>query len=388
MSGSGFNFDEFEEPEVPERAQDGGNGENEMSRKSINEICRDVMEYFIKGGRQWNEALDDTKKPAIKDLKELLTLTKPQDPMPTVLHSLAREPNLCNQARKKDVLTPVVLHILEHKARSSQALRSREPDSPAPEPVLMLAIQYKNNAFIQCIRSCWSKGYPELLHETDKSGSNTAHLAFQNGILSVLGSSIWPKSLVAKDNQGNTPLHYALSYKLISELSEGSKAKYLDMVEWMLKQTESLIQENGEFNKLGESPYLYYQRTKKEYRSSLRATTKTTGTLRQIQETAAAGVEEVIKKKQDPKKDDGLAAKIAQAQSAKVDSGAAAPRRDEGSHTQKESKPTQFEIQKPSTAPRPNLGGAHVPQPPSVDHGISRTCRPLLVTCTHIHVSL
>lgn len=389
MNGSGFNFDEFEETEVPGRAQNGGDGEDEMSGKSINEICREVMDYFIKGERQWNEAPDNTKKPTIENLKKWLTLTKPQDPTPTVLHSLAREPNLCHQAKQKEVLTLVVRHILVHKPGSSQAPGFREPDSPAPEPVLMLAIQCKNLAFIQCIRGCWPEGYPELVHETDKSGSNAAHLAFQKGVLSALADSILPQSLVARDHDGNTPLHYALSYGRVCKLPKKAQAMYISMVGWFLKQTDKLIQENSEleFNNQEESPYLYYQRSKREYLRPARATTKTTGTLRQIKAAEAARNEEVIKKKQDPKKDDDPAAKIAHAQSAELSSGAAAPRRDEGSRTQKESKPTQFEFQKPSTAPRPNLGGARIPQPPSVDHAISLTWCPLLVSYTHTHVA-
>ncbi|KAG8158398.1 hypothetical protein KVR01_011520 [Diaporthe batatas] len=365
----GFSFDDLED----ERAQSGQNVENEMSAKSVHERCREVMDCFIKGGREWNEAPDDTKKPTIEQLKGWLTLTRPQERIPTVLHSLAREPGLCDQASKKQILRPVICHILEHKADSTQGPSFREPDSPAPKPVLILAIQYKNLAFIQCIRSCSSKGYPELVHETDKSGSNAAHLAFQHGILHALNDSILPESLVAKDDHGNTPLHYALSYKRLSDVPKKSRQMYTNMVGWILEQTDKLNQENSEFNKQDESPYLYYQRTKDEFVSSVRATIKTTGSLSHIQAAEVARNEEVIKKKQDPKKDDDLATKNAQIQSEKLDSGALAMRRDNGSHTQKESKPTQLEFQKPSTAPRLNLGGARVPQPPSVDHATSQS---------------
>ena len=77
--------------------------------------------------------------------------------------------------------------------------------------------------------------------------------------LSILIAAADGKTLAAKDGEGNTPLHLAAEYK---RCREGQ----LPIIELIVSKSDAAVRdtENGDFNKAGQSPYLYHEVTRQK----------------------------------------------------------------------------------------------------------------------------
>lgn len=147
---------------------------------------------------------------AIETVKQWLTKYSARDETPTMLHDLAKSRHLCMKAQQWAVLGPVIQQILQHRFGSYQGLEEFRPGDPAADTTLQVSIKKSNKLFINSIKAVSLKQYPGLVHETDRSGLNSAQVAFMQGAPWSLHPSIWPGTLTAKDKDVNAPLHYAL----------------------------------------------------------------------------------------------------------------------------------------------------------------------------------
>lgn len=210
---------------------------------------------------------------------------------PTFLHLLARKGKEFRLLHKKDRLT-MVKDALEHRTTTATSTASRphhyhqqhlaQPRNSHEEPVMNLAVFSDNNAFIDCVIDCWPDGVSDLIKETCRESRNCLHNIFMTwrpnrppskqerikaqhiARISALekGKKLLPwasaEAITAKDNTGNTPLHYAMWFRQCSYRDED----YVQMVRNMLEKGDYLMEATGgSLNQAGQSPILYYHHT-------------------------------------------------------------------------------------------------------------------------------
>lgn len=264
--------------------------------KSVDEQCRDVLNLLIKGERSWLGIAGDESIAAIEPYKITAILNRwdsRDTTTPTALHVLAKESNLSTRAEEARILKPFVKCFL-----NNGNLRQKDTGAENNVPVMKTAVLFKNNVFVTCVKECWPQGYADLLHDTDKDGTNCMHLAFQKQYLRVLAKSARADTIAAKDRNGNTPLHYAVDYSLCRKMRES----HLEYVKQMVVDSDATFRKVGEFNVNEESPYLYYKHTKARWEvkyASPKVTTIDQVTANLTLASSKVGAEDV-KKRKDP----------------------------------------------------------------------------------------
>ncbi|KAL4890046.1 hypothetical protein BDV59DRAFT_195334 [Aspergillus ambiguus] len=178
----------------------------------------EVVELLEKGEVHW-ENMDN------KDKLSLAYHDANNTARPTFLHKLAQEwgndvfRNLSMETREN-----IALFLLDKERRHAHK---------RDDPILSVAIGYHTTDFIEFIIANRPKMLRGLLMDTDVKGMNCLHKAFKDTLLldwknfekkdklistmsrimSLLEHAD-VASIIAKDNFGNTPIHYAMDYRL------------------------------------------------------------------------------------------------------------------------------------------------------------------------------
>jgi hypothetical protein len=260
---SEVNFDDVDDKggEQLEATQLGKSEKDVWLKQSLDEKCRDVMNLLVKRERRWDTKSGNSDIKPLEDYK-IQAMTGRDDrekTTPTVLHILAKADKKVIKDVPSDILALVVKYLLEHRDKSASSQAGRADDGE--EPILKVAMDFDNSVFIQCVMECWAEGFPDLLDSKDSQGMNCLHYIFKkNKRFKKLVTKARPETLATKDTEGNTPIHYAMDYRLCRERQQN----YDKLVQLMVLRGDTAIRKSGEFNQQQESPYLYYQRTRAE----------------------------------------------------------------------------------------------------------------------------
>ncbi|KAG6355983.1 hypothetical protein INS49_015368, partial [Diaporthe citri] len=215
---------------------------------------------------------------------------------PTVLHMLARNFDKNGFARLDEQSKQRIINFLldhretEYESQASLKIKNLE------DPILIVALRWDNKDFIQFLLSHCPDSVKDLLHASDEERTNTLHHIFREHFLKAIrdySNKTTPKkrldlrntyklamafakiasakTIAAQDKHGNTPLHYALDYRLCHIPTD----THQKLVFQMLEAADDFLRENShkgnQFNYMEdpESPYLYFLRTQREFLMTL-----------------------------------------------------------------------------------------------------------------------
>lgn len=265
----------------------------------LHEKWKNVVERLINEEVRWDddEQPDQEWKPRVRVLdprerESLATFNDRNTACPTVLHRLAD--NFKNDDFNKlphITQVKIVAYLLgeDRKARAQATV-----DSP-DEPVLTRAFTNQNDEFIRfVIKHFYRDHLPDLVDDQDSSGSNCLHYVFKRHLpeavddfirvksgrktsrihraitlditktlhyLDLLIRIAKPQCIVATDGDGNTPMHYAMAYRVCRMPTATYKTLALQLIEVGSKSKDR----SRQFNNAQESPYLYFERTRREF---------------------------------------------------------------------------------------------------------------------------
>lgn len=244
-------------------------------------ICRDVCWDDAPGGDEEEEGDASIRVLDSREKKSLAESNPKDKTSPTVLHRLAVDFN-CENFKQLTAATQlkVITYLLQ--ARKGGPLNNA---GTAEDPILTRAMEHENMEFITFIVEHCASSLPDLLEARDVGRQNCLHYIFKvqlpdalyrkkdkglrsRNTLKILGSIfkyISPQCLTAKDSEGNTPMHYALGYKTCRMPIEMYPNMVLHLMRVGDKALRSSEQRSVQFNIRGESPYLYFLRTRREY---------------------------------------------------------------------------------------------------------------------------
>lgn len=267
-----------------------------------------VMERLSRNELLWDDedAEPDDWDPSMKVLeareRESLADIDPLDKTsPTILHMLAKDPR--DQSFHElplKVRLKIVQYLLQHRRYSLQVASVQSAGIPQ-DPILTRALEHDNREFIHFILSHCKSSLAELLEAKDIKGSNPLHYMFKvhlpeavdrhlraarrNGkaakerrldlqasipILSHFISRARPQCVTARDDSLNTPIHYALDYRICRMPID----LYPSLVAFLVRTGDETFKTSADkewqFNKDGESPYCYFRRSQDEYLAGLR----------------------------------------------------------------------------------------------------------------------
>ncbi|EGU74738.1 hypothetical protein FOXB_14754 [Fusarium oxysporum f. sp. conglutinans Fo5176] len=284
----------------------GDNSETRLEDKKVTEQWKTVLGHLKTGDNRW-EHLEHNMKHAL--LKRNLSAQW----MPTLLHYFAQEPDH-KSGLEKD-LEKIVKFVLQHEQHVPNNYRQKSPDPP----VLKQAMEASNYGFLATLMDCAKevKKLSTLISATDDSGMNSIHYtlkmqlpaAWEAGEAKETNSTeYWrPKdivktlhklvmnapeeALVARDNDQNTPLHYALDYSLCLSANEN----YFTVVRNMVKLSENQFkrQPMSQFNKKGDSPYLHYLMSRSEFEKNIKTTPPAISDTGPLENNSKQGVQEI-----------------------------------------------------------------------------------------------
>jgi ankyrin repeat protein len=287
------------EPSVDDEHDDGqlleDNKDDAWYNKSLEDKWKDVVQRLINKEVRWDidKDRDDGWEPdgvRVLDLKEKKSLTDVDvrnKTCPTVLHRLARgfeDDGFSKLSLETQI--QVVEYLLNERKESKNIA-----DSPE-DPILTRAFEYQNTEFIRLIIKNFENHIPDLVDDQDSGGVNCLHYIFKKHIPECI-DELWkhpclnsskypitlklgdtikfafylitfakPCSIVASDSEGNTPIHYALAYRV----SRGtSLLPVQDLVLKLLKAGDEFKDRSRQFNKAQQSPYLYLSHTRQEF---------------------------------------------------------------------------------------------------------------------------
>ena len=269
------------------------------AEKSWEQQWKEVMSLLADGRARWDNSvnsnaplLDDYKKDALtkRDIRDKTT--------PTILHMLAKSFEIDGF---KDVPRGTILKIigflLQHQESESANNTGKEPQE---DPILKVAMEWVNEAFIVDIIQFHGDRLPDLLDAKDAAGMNALHYAFKEQLSKAMDNTqkmknsvsiiserkpdleatvktiiafvqkAMPRTIAATDGEGNTPIHYALNYKLCRIRHR----VYQNIIRSLIVRGDQVLKKETakQFNSNGKSPYLYYLQTEKEWLDKLRAT--------------------------------------------------------------------------------------------------------------------
>lgn len=276
--------------------------DDEWYQRSLHERWIFVVERLVNKAVRWDDhhEPDDEWDPGVQvlDTKERESLAEIDDrdtAFPTVLHRLAANFGSDNfnilQPRTQARIVEYLLQ--EHRKRKARAQATT--DSPE-DPILTRAFANQNDEFIRFIIKNFSSHLPDLLSDQDTSGANCLHYVFKKHLpeavddwirrsqprkaarahkpltldlsktlhyLIFLINSARPQCIVAGDADGNTPMHYAMSYKVcrMPIRTDQYKTLVLQLIEVGDKSEDG----SRQFNNAEQSPYLYFDHTRREF---------------------------------------------------------------------------------------------------------------------------
>ncbi|KAL6695387.1 hypothetical protein J3F84DRAFT_408366 [Trichoderma pleuroticola] len=254
--------------------------------------------------QQWKEVvrslqgqgrlLEEYKKKALtsRDARERTT--------PTFLHILAKRRDTDDFGNLPgDTLSKIIKYLLEYQ---DSALVESGLSKPKDDPILRVAMEFNNTKFIESVTECSSEipgKLDELLNATDHDGMNCLHYAFKEQLPKALGThqgikqssaiaperpnlrttiktihgfvkEAKPETIAARDNYGNTPVHYAMDYNNCRLQVK----QYSNIVQYLVLTGDKILKRNPDqqFNLNNESPYLYYLRTREKWLKQNRRT--------------------------------------------------------------------------------------------------------------------
>lgn len=275
--------------------------ENFMKRLIEKEIRWDDVEQ--KDDKEWNPRVGilTTKE------RESLAGNNPIDKTrPTILHRLAVDFNsegfetLPEQTRVK-----IIEYLLQHRKHNLTPGANRIED-----PILTRAFENDNLKFIEFIVHHCKTSLPDLLDAADNGGMNCLHYIFKDHLpksvghywstsqvkhkagkpskrnlkidlratiekLPVFVGHARPQCIAARDNDGNTPIHYALEYKLCRTPIKQYSGIVLGLIKTGDEFLNSKEHQASQFNKKDESPYRYFERTRRNFIAALQKKNKT-----------------------------------------------------------------------------------------------------------------
>ena len=283
---------------------------------------REVMGLLATGRVRWDES-GNHDVPLLEDyMRKALTKRDPRDTMrPTLLHVLARQSGMddIQGALPKDTLLKIIQYLLQHQESPPT---NNDTNEPKEEPILKLAMHFGGEDFIDQIIHCCKKlpgKLAEMVDATDFEETNCLHYIFKTQLLAAIeplpeygpSLSARPPSLrktiealvefvrvaksrtiAATDKRGNTPIHYALNYRLCHRLPE--YVQYVQIVRKLVTAGDRVFKKNvaSQFNHEGQSPYLYFLQTREDYLKQQQAAAAT----RSTQSSAAATSQQKVDK--------------------------------------------------------------------------------------------
>ncbi|KAK1254757.1 hypothetical protein MKX08_008752 [Trichoderma sp. CBMAI-0020] len=281
-----LNLDEPDQDEHLEAAFDDSIevSEEERAWKSLEleEQCKDVLNLLSQNKRCWISDDGNLDIPLLEEYKKRTIAEKKGDinepTRLTALHVLARSKREFYQLyeARKDAGMQLVGYLLENRAKDSADIQSSTGEKRML--VLQVALFYENDKFIDCIEQCLGSGFQDFLHLQDDNGKNCIHHLF-SWPLERFGKKILPQkpmeenmlylnqvrklalkaksqTLATADNEGNTPIHYAMHLKQCNDRGDD----YADIVKILIvRADECMVKNKTLFNKKNESPVMYWR---------------------------------------------------------------------------------------------------------------------------------
>lgn len=247
----------------------------QWQNKSLDDKCREVMDQLGDGRRRWSEDDQPGNVPVLEDFKKSLLL-KPdlrEDNTPTILHVLAR------RWRDYKIDLPSVRKAVMFFIERAEGIV--QPGFSG-HPVWKATMNIGGIEFLDFIKDNFRSKLPEIMAVQDKDGRNFIHAIFyvvqdksypqpdlqarrmftfafpsRSSPVYNVGPRFVPEAtaeiLAMQDNDGNTPIHYAVFRSQCQGRSQG----YIDMVQRMVETAEPSLRRSNEFNKLDHSPIQY-----------------------------------------------------------------------------------------------------------------------------------
>lgn len=278
------------------------------------ERWKDIMQKLLNDEIRWDDEDIDSDgdgrkkernpKPAVLDpqtKKSLSEVDQKYRPDPTVLHRLAlrfdHEGFSDLVKRRPRTADKIVNYLLQQRNGNPQ--HTADEDS-----ILKRAIESKNLDFIKFVSSRCTKYLPDLLDSKDTQGANCMHYLFRHHL--PLAAKEWlraqrvrsagkeikemplnlletvsslrtfalhakPSTIIARDQFGNTPIHYAMDYSICRIRLGTSYNVYPAIVIALVKKGDKAqVGVEQVLNEDKESPYLYFIRTQQEYLANRR----------------------------------------------------------------------------------------------------------------------
>ena len=247
----------------------------------LDQHCKHVMTMLTEGTRRWDDSSGDAHIPVLEASKKTrLTARDPRDKTaPTALHILARNFKRDYSNVPEHICQAVIKFLLEHRHQGS--FEVSENEIAQEQPILSVAMTFENDEFIDCAMNCWPDKFSDLLGVQDSEQKNCFHHIFALPALTKSrtrkeiddaraktlkrATKLVPMAraatLVAKDKDGNTPVHYAFNYLQCY----GRGKTYQNIIKEMVLKGDGIRRPNGAFNNRNESPILYCERTKIQF---------------------------------------------------------------------------------------------------------------------------
>lgn len=295
-----------EKHEVPSQPNDDNVAENEDDeQREFKELTmakkwETVMQLLITKNQAWvkeSQEFGDSEdaiplKPYLKS--GLLGKDTRESSERTMLHLLAKDftsggfTSLDNSTQL-DIITYLMDNLVPEAAQAAG-------ESPG-EPVLKLAMVWKNKDFLLYITKNFKEKLAPLINTKDPNGMNCLHYAFQTLLVELVSAdrksnnsqvpttktptsvkiedtllilesliqASMPESIAAKDNRGNTPIHHAVHYYLCRYLPS-KHTEYFRIVKSLVEKGDFLLNttlKENQFNDDDMSPYRYHSKTRR-----------------------------------------------------------------------------------------------------------------------------
>ncbi|KAF7930842.1 hypothetical protein BELL_0266g00130 [Botrytis elliptica] len=248
----------------------------------VSQLLEEVVEALSKGkNEEWVtlflESTDFTRYEQFEDYKrggkpignliELLTRITDEgnSKNPTALHLLATGDLNGKLKLEKKKLSQLV-GFLVRNPRNLLKVKDNAGSTPLHD-----AIKNKKGDLVDCIRQACPPGYmDEILSIKNDKTKNCLHVAVENEVpfLLSLVEQAGPKTLSARDDKGNTPLHLAVEYRRCKPNQLQVIQKIIEKCDSEMQETEGSdkFSENPMYNNIKMSPYSYHVFTTLNYR--------------------------------------------------------------------------------------------------------------------------
>lgn len=277
----------------------GEKNSDEFYGRSLKDRWVLILKGLIDKKLRWDDQTDpdgdsDTGARVLgpREQESLAEIDEHNTAFPTVLHHLAANSRDENWNNLPDTTKVKVVGYLLHKHRERKAKMQETLDSP----VLTRAFTNQNDDFIRFVIKNFSSQLPHMLSERDINGANCFHYVFKKHVpeavddwirckqpsrkgaraykpitldltktlhyLTFLINSARPECIVAGDGDGNTPMHHAMSYRVARMPTDQYRKLVLKQ---LIEVGDKWKDPSRQFNNAGQSPYLYFERTKQEF---------------------------------------------------------------------------------------------------------------------------